>query len=197
MENLQMLVSIGSLIGVFIAIWNVYRIKEAAMQDEGKRQQEQRQLAQMLAEAQHKIAELEGRIQQSDVNMAEIKVEIKHISAAVQRIEPMVNYILKLDDTILIVVHYGTQEIIMILCGKTKAQVDEENRLKLIEQVKLERQHRIEAVQWRKQRYQDELALGIKPTEPIEPILVYIQELRDITKQKEFPNNIIWPEEPK
>ena len=48
----------------------------------------------------------------------------------------------------------------MILCGKTKAQVDEENRLKLIEQVKLERQHRIEAVQWRKQRYQDELAWG-------------------------------------
>ena len=43
----------------------------------------------------------------------------------------------------------------------------------------------------------NELALGIKPTEPIEPILVYIQELRDITKQKEFPNNIIWPEEPK
>ena len=87
MENLQMLVSIGSLIGVFIAMWNVYRVKEAAMQDEGKRQQEQRQLAQMLAEAQHKIAELEGRVQQSDVNMAEIKVEIKHISAAVQRIE--------------------------------------------------------------------------------------------------------------
>lgn len=84
----------------------------------------------------------------------------------------------------------------MILCGKTKAQVDEENRLKLIEQVKLERQHRIEAVQWRKQRYQDELALGIKPTEPIEPILVYIQELRDITKQEGFPNKIKWPTEP-
>lgn len=87
MENLQMLVSIGSLVGVFIAIWNVYRIKEESMQDEGKRQQEQRQLAQMLSDAQHKISELEGRIQQSDVNMAEIKVEIKHISAAVERIE--------------------------------------------------------------------------------------------------------------
>ena len=61
------------------------------MQDEGKRQQEQRQLAQMLTEAQHKIAELEGRIQQSDVNMAEIKVEIKHISAAVERIEKKLN----------------------------------------------------------------------------------------------------------
>ena len=85
----------------------------------------------------------------------------------------------------------------MILYGKTQVQLDEENRLKLIEQIKLKRQHRIEAIQWRKQCYQDELALGIKPTEPIEPILVYIQELRDITKQKGFPNNIIWPEEPK
>ena len=53
--NLQMLVSIGSLIGVFIVMWNVYRVKEAATQDEGKRQREQRQLAQMLSDAQHKI----------------------------------------------------------------------------------------------------------------------------------------------
>jgi len=87
MENLQMLVSISSLVGVFVAIWNVYRIKEESMQDEGRRQQEQQQLARMLSDAQHKIAELEGRIQQSDVNMSEIKVEIKHISAAVERIE--------------------------------------------------------------------------------------------------------------
>jgi len=82
-----MLVSISSLVGVFVAIWNVYRIKEESMQDEGRRQQEQQQLARMLSDAQHKIAELEGRIQQSDVNMSEIKVEIKHISAAVERIE--------------------------------------------------------------------------------------------------------------
>lgn len=62
--------------------------------------------------------------------------------------------------------------------------------------VREERDRRIAAVQWRKDRHADELALGLTPTEPIEPILIYIQALRDVPQQDGFPENIQWPEEP-
>lgn len=64
------------------------------------------------------------------------------------------------------------------------------------QQVRLERDIRIQNVEWRRNRHNDELALGLMPTEPIEPILRYIQALRDIPDQEGFPANVIWPEEP-
>lgn len=38
-------------------------------------------------------------------------------------------------------------------------------------------------------------ALDIPVTEPIEPILVYIQQLRDIPEQAGFPEDVEFPEE--
>ena len=51
-------------------------------------------------------------------------------------------------------------------------------------------------VRWRVERYNDELQLGLKAKEDIRPVLLYIQALRDITKQEGFPHNIVWPTEP-
>ncbi len=51
-------------------------------------------------------------------------------------------------------------------------------------------------VRWRVERYNDELQLGLKAKEDIRPVLLYIQALRDITKQEGFPNKIKWPIEP-
>ena len=46
---------------------------------------------------------------------------------------------------------------------------------------------------WKIERYNSEIRLGLEPTDNIEAIDKYIQELRDITKQKKFPYEITWP----
>ena len=39
----------------------------------------------------------------------------------------------------------------------------------------------------RAERDNDELALGSEPTEPLEPLLLYTQTLRDVPQQAGFP----------
>jgi len=50
----------------------------------------------------------------------------------------------------------------------------------------------ISNVRWRIDRHDDEIKLGITPTENIMPILLYIQKLREVTNQQD-PLNITWP----
>ena len=64
------------------------------------------------------------------------------------------------------------------------------------EQVRGKRDALIQEVIWRKDRYYDEMELGITPTEPITPILEYIQALRDVPQQEGFPAEVIWPTQP-
>lgn len=54
----------------------------------------------------------------------------------------------------------------------------------------------MEKFRWRVERHNDELALGRGPTEPLEPLLQYVQTLRDVPQQAGFPTDIIWPETP-
>ena len=54
----------------------------------------------------------------------------------------------------------------------------------------------IESVRWRIERHSDELALGSEPTEPLEPLLQYVQALRDMPQQSGFPGDIDWPVNP-
>jgi hypothetical protein len=68
--------------------------------------------------------------------------------------------------------------------------------IELKNSMKIKRDALIAQVEWRRSRYQDEVSLGLEPTEALQPILEYIQALRDITKQERYPTEITWPEVP-
>jgi hypothetical protein len=67
------------------------------------------------------------------------------------------------------------------------------NLEKLKDEARSRRDALITEVQWRKDRHYDEVALGLEPTESIQPILEYIQALRDVPQQEGFPEDIEWP----
>ena len=66
----------------------------------------------------------------------------------------------------------------------------------LTDAARAERDRLIESVRWRIERHNDELALGSAPTEPLEPLLQYVQDLRDVPQQSGFPGDIEWPVNP-
>ena len=65
-------------------------------------------------------------------------------------------------------------------------------------EARAERDRRIDAILWRIERYQTQLAAGLETTDTEEhykAILLYVQALRDIPEQVGFPDAIEWPEE--
>lgn len=66
----------------------------------------------------------------------------------------------------------------------------------LADTARAERDQLIESVRWRIERHSDELALGGEPTEPLEPLLQYVQALRDVPQQSGFPESVVWPQCP-
>ena len=66
----------------------------------------------------------------------------------------------------------------------------------MAETARAERDQLIESVRWRIERHSDELALGREPTEPLEPLLQYVQDLRGVPQQSGFPGDIDWPVNP-
>jgi len=66
-------------------------------------------------------------------------------------------------------------------------------------QVRAQRDGLIEAILWRAERYERQKAAGLPTTDTAAQyleVLLYIQALRDITKQSD-PNKIEWPAAPK
>lgn len=59
-----------------------------------------------------------------------------------------------------------------------------------------ERDRRMDAFQWRLQRYEREIRSGRSATDNIADLDAYMQALADVTAQAEFPDNITWPIEP-
>lgn len=66
----------------------------------------------------------------------------------------------------------------------------------IADQVRAERDVKIEAVRWRIERAKDELDLGFQLTDPLEPLLQHVQALRNVPQQVGFPENVEWPVEP-
>ena len=66
----------------------------------------------------------------------------------------------------------------------------------LADTARAERDRLIESVRWRIERHSDELALGSEPTEPLEPLLQYAQDLRTVPQQEGFPETVEWPQCP-
>ena len=64
------------------------------------------------------------------------------------------------------------------------------------DQARADRDAKIESVRWRIERHKDELELGNEPLEPLDPLLQYVQALRDVPAQVGFPENVEWPVEP-
>jgi hypothetical protein len=54
----------------------------------------------------------------------------------------------------------------------------------------------IDAQRWRVDRYNDETALDLPHTENINPVLQYMQAIRDLPTTNPDPYNIVWPTVP-
>lgn len=61
------------------------------------------------------------------------------------------------------------------------------------QQIREQRDQLISNIEWRVARHNHELVLDLPTTEPLLPLLEYIQALRDIPQQEGFPNNVEWP----
>lgn len=74
-----------------------------------------------------------------------------------------------------------------------KAEIDNEAKSA---EIRAERDRRIDAIRWRIERYQTQLAAGLETTDTAEQyqaLLMYVQALRDVPEQAGFPNIIEWP----
>lgn len=80
--------------------------------------------------------------------------------------------------------------------GAVEITQEEYNSLKREETasaIRESRDKKIASVEWRVRRHQDEIALGLTPTEDITPVLLYMQALRGVPQQQGFPDQIEWP----
>jgi len=69
----------------------------------------------------------------------------------------------------------------------------------LAKEARQKRDALIDKVEWRIQRYQQQIALGVVTADTSEyygKLLTYVQALRDVPKQSGFPRDVVFPELP-
>lgn len=64
------------------------------------------------------------------------------------------------------------------------------------DKIRAERDRRIQEIEWRIKRYESEKRQGLTPTDDIGQLDIFVQALRDITDQPNFPDSVEWPTEP-
>lgn len=69
---------------------------------------------------------------------------------------------------------------------------EQETLAKQWERIRTIRDNTIKNNEWRVTQHLSEVRLGLPPTEDLRDIDLYMQALRDITKQSD-PTNIVWP----
>lgn len=80
------------------------------------------------------------------------------------------------------------------------AEPDPPTSEELAARVRAERDSKIQAINWRLERYERQKAIGLKTADTDDwynAALHYLQDLRDVPKQKGFPEHIQWPKKPK
>ena len=80
------------------------------------------------------------------------------------------------------------------------AEPDPPTPEELAVQARAERDAKIQAINWRLERYERQKAISIVTNDTddwYKAALQYLQDLRDVPEQKDFPQKIQWPQEPK
>lgn len=75
----------------------------------------------------------------------------------------------------------------------TEGQYDTLKFEELKADIRRMRDERIDAVEWRVRRYQDEEILGLPHTDDVVMLAHHIQALRDVPQQSGFPYDVVWP----
>lgn len=86
-ETLTMLASLAAIIGAMVAFSQLNTMKRNTQMDEGKRRQEAEQIKRDLDDAKARLAHLEAESRESQIDIAEIKTDVKHILKALSVIE--------------------------------------------------------------------------------------------------------------
>ncbi|AFG37625.1 tail fiber assembly protein [Spirochaeta africana] len=73
---------------------------------------------------------------------------------------------------------------------------EDEHRERKAAEVRAERDSRISQFEWRYARHQSEVRMGKEPTDSIDDLDRYMQELRDVPQQEGFPHAVEWPKLP-
>lgn len=80
-----------------------------------------------------------------------------------------------------------------VVLGRTTDEINKEKA----QEIRCQRDIKIQLVEWRIRRYETQNAAGVKTTDSTDnytALLEYVQSLRGVPEQKTFPASVTWPE---